>query len=174
LGDKARSKVSMSNIKLLNEVFKIDNCDEFVSELYGYLIDKINSHQELNDVEEVAYLLLSMKLDIEMEGFVDLFHQLYSLRECFVVEQSLRKFGLHKLADLFSEAKRIFINGNNNLTQEEYEQIDPFLLGKTQSHRFGEIGDLILAENSEIYKIPDYVCDFIKSKRTILLKEHDS
>jgi hypothetical protein len=62
----------MSNTKLLYEVFNIDDCDEFVSELYGYLIDKINLHQELNDFEEVAYLLLILLEETQVIGLTKL------------------------------------------------------------------------------------------------------
>jgi hypothetical protein len=164
----------MPKTKPLNEIINIAKCNELVSEFYSYLIEKKNSKQELNDIEEVVYLLVSMLLDIEMEGFVDLFHQLYSLKDCLVVEDNLRQFGLHKLADLFSEAKLIYINGKLDITQEEYKQINPFILDEIHGRRFDEIGDLILAEDSEIYKIGDCICEFIKSNRRILLKSHAS
>jgi len=160
----------MPQVKSLNEILSITDCNELVSEFYSYLIEKKNSNRKLNDIEEVVYLLVSMLLDIEMEGFIDLFHQLYSLRECLVVEQNLRQFGLHKLADLFSEAKSIYIKGKFDITQEEYEQIDPFTLDEMQSRRFEEIGETILAKDSEIYRLGDSVCQFIKSNSAILHK----
>jgi len=164
----------MPKVKSLNEILNIAECNELVSGFYSYLVEKKNSKQELNNVEEVVYLLVSMLLDIEMEGFVDLFHQLYSLRDCLVVEHNLRQFELYKLADLFSEAKLIYINGKLDITQEEYKQLNPFFLDEIQGRRFDEIGDLILAENSEIYEIGDCICNFIKSNRTAFLKCHAS
>ena len=143
----------MPKAKPLNEILNIAECNELVSEFYSYLIEKKNSKQRLNDIEEVVYLLLSMLLDIEMEGFVDLFHQQYSLKECLIVEQNLRQFGLHKLADLFSEGKSIYIKSKFGITQEEYEQISLSMLDETQIQRLDEIGEIILARESEIYLV---------------------
>jgi len=164
----------MPNVKPLNEILNITDCNKLVSEFYAYLVEKKNKNHKLNEIEEVTYLLVSMLLDIEMEGFVDLFHQLYSLRECLVVEQNLRQFGLNKLADLFSEGKSIYINSKFDITPEEYEQIDLSMFDETQTHRLDEIGEMILAKESEIYEIGDQICQFIKNNRTILLKSYDS
>jgi hypothetical protein len=164
----------MRQTKSLHEILNITDCNELISGFYSYLVEKKNSNQKLNDVEDVVYLLVSMLLDIEMEGFVDLFHQLYSLQDCIVVEQNLRRFRLHKLANLFNEAKLIYINGNLDITQEEYKEISPVIPDEIQSRRFEEISDLVLAEDSEIYKIGDCVCDFVKSNRIVLLEAYDS
>jgi len=160
----------MPKAKPLNEILNIAECNELVSEFYSYLIEKKNSKQELNDVEDVVYLLVNLLLDIEMEGFVDLFHQQYSLRECLIVEQNLRQFGFYTLADLFSEGKSIYIKSKFDITQEEYRQIDLSTLDETQNYRLNEIGKIILAKDSEIYHLGDYICQFIKTNITILQK----
>jgi len=160
----------MPKVKSLNEILNIAECNELVSGFYSYLVEKKNSKRELNNVEEVVYLLVSMLLDIEMEGFVDLFHQQYSLRECLIVEQNLRQFGLHKLADLFSEGKSIYIKNKLDITQEEYENIDLSVFDEAQNRRLDEIGEIVLAKDSEIYHLGDYVCQFIKTNSTILQK----
>jgi hypothetical protein len=116
----------------------------------------------LQPIEEEVYLVLSMLLDIEMEGFVDLFHQLYSWHECSVVEATLRKIDLHNLADLFTEAKLIFSNGKRNLTEEEYQAIDPF--GNDERwQRFDTIGKQMLVEGSEIYLIGERICSYVQA-----------
>ena len=165
--------IRMPKIKSLNEILSITDCNKLVADFYGYLLEKKNSNRKLNDVEEVVYLLVSMLPDIEMEGFIDLFHQLYSLRECLVIEQNLRQFGLHKLADLFSEGKALYIKSRIDITQEEYEEIDISAFDETQNSRFNEIGDLILAKDSEIYQLGEYICQFIKSNSVILQNNHE-
>jgi hypothetical protein len=157
----------MPKAKSLNEILNIAECNELISRFYSYLVEKKNSKQELNDVEEVVYLLVSMLLDIDMEGFVDIFHQQYSLRECLIVEHDLRQFGLHKLADLFSEGKSIYIKNKFDITEEEYEEIDLSTLDEAQNRRLDEIGEIILAKDSEIYHLGIYVCQFIKTNGTV-------
>src|SRR5215207_6447461 len=132
----------MPKAKPLNEILNIAECNELVSEFYSYLIEKKNSKQELNDVEDVVYLLVNLLLDIEMEGFVD----------------------------LFSEGKSIYIKSKFDITQEEYRQIDLSTLDETPNYRLNEIGKIILAKDSEIYHLGDYICQFIKTNITILQK----
>ncbi len=103
-----------------------------------------------------------MRLDIEMEGFVDLFYQLYSLRECSIIETHLRAFGLHQLAALFAEAKQLYTGGKLDITDEEYSAIDPFGMDE-RWQRFDAIGEQILAEDSELYKLEEYVCAYVKA-----------
>lgn len=141
-------------------ILGIADCEQLCSELYSYFIEKRGS---LNELEEEAYLLLGMLPDIEMEGFADLFYQRYSLRECAIVENSLRKLGLGKLAGLFGEAKSIYLRGRIDITQEEYEQLAPFMLDEMQGSRFDAIGDLFVAHDSEIYLIPERLCQYLKA-----------
>ena len=51
------------------------------------------------------------------------------------------------------EAKNIFIRRNPEITQEEYEQLEPFSLDDENSRRFDEIGELFWVEGSELYQI---------------------
>ncbi|MDP9315981.1 MAG: DMP19 family protein [Chloroflexota bacterium] len=145
----------------ISEILTLD-CADFIVQFYNYLTDKQRVHQPLTEIEEVAYLLLTMRLDIEMEGFVDLFYQLYSLRECSIVETHLRAFGLHQLAALFAEAKQLYTGGKLDITDEEYSAIDPFGTDE-RWQRFDAIGELILAEDSELYKLEEYVCAYVKA-----------
>lgn len=162
----------MQKTKQLNEILETNDCNTMVAEFYFFLVEKRLKHK-LNEVEEVVYLLLNMLPDIEMEGFVDLFHQMYSLNECMIVERSLRQLEFNQLADLFSEAKSIFIRGRVNITQEEYEQIAPFAYEETQTgRRFDEIGELFLAKDSEIYRLGDGLCKFIKANSEFLIKSN--
>ena len=162
----------MHHVKSLNEILEINDCNELVSEFYFFVSDKKSFKLELNKIEEVAYLLLSMLPSIEMDSILDLFHQLYSLDECVVVEKSLRQFELNKLADLFNEAKSIFINNKSNITQEEYKQIDLGTINENQDRRLDEISKMILAKDSEIYRLGDCLCKFIKSNSEVLMKSN--
>jgi hypothetical protein len=164
-----RPNINMHKAQSINEIVLIKDCNELVAEFYFFLSEK-NLKYKLNEIEEVVYLLLNMLSSIEMDGFVDLFHQQYSLRECLIVENSLRQFEFNKLADLFSEAKSIFINNKFDITQEEYEQIPPFAYEeRPNGERFNEIGELFLAKDSEIYHLGDGLCKFIKSNGEFLL-----
>jgi hypothetical protein len=144
----------------LSEILQLEG-GEFGVAFYDYLVARKNSAEPLGPVEEEAWLLLTMLLDIEMEGFVDLFYQLYSLRECSIVQAGLQKLGLHRLARLFGEAFSIYIDGNADITEEQYRQIDWENGGRWP--RFDAIGEEILAEGSEIYLIGDRVEQYVKA-----------
>src|SRR5207237_1086703 len=123
--------------------------NDFGIAFYDYLSAKTGNDERLNSVEHEAWLLMTMLLDIEMEGFEDLFYQFYSLEECRIVETTLKKLELHKLACLFAEAKTLYIGGRTDITEDEYRAIDPWTntLGKNDGwSRFEAIGEEILAE----------------------------
>jgi hypothetical protein len=150
----------MAQKKTIPEILALDRPD-LVYELIEFISEKRRTGQVLLPIEEEVYLALSMLLDIEKQGFVDLFYQFYTLRETYVVESVLRKLELNRLAGLFSEARSIFTNGRIELTEEEYKEIYPF--GNDERwQRFDEIGDEILAEDSEIYLIGDRVCAYVR------------
>lgn len=151
----------MTLTKPLQELLSLD-CPDLGVELIGYVTRKLNTGQPLLPIEEEVYLVGLMLAVIEMEGFVDLFHQFYSWRQCTVVEEALRKLDLHKLADLFVEAKYIFTRGQRNLTIEEYHAID-IDDGDERWQRFDAIGDEILANESEIYLIGERICGYLKA-----------
>ena len=150
----------MAQNKTITEILAL-GCPDLVNEFYELVSEKRSSGQDLLPIEEEIYLALSMLLDIEKQGFVDLFYQFYTLRETYVVESFLRKLELNRLAELFSEARLIFTNARLGFTEEEYKEIYPF--GNDERwQRFAEIGDEILAEESEIYLIGDCVCEYVK------------
>ena len=150
----------MAQKKTIAEILALD-CPDLVYELIEFVSEKRRAGQALLPIEEEIYLALSMLLDIEKQGFVDLFYQFYTLRETYVVESMLRKLELNRLAELFSEVRAIFTNGRIELTEEEYKEIYPFG-NDARWQRFDEIGDEILAEESEIYLIGDRVCNYVK------------
>ena len=151
----------MAQKKTITEILAL-NCPELITELYGFVSEKRRTGQALLAIEEETYLALSMLLDIEMEGFVDLFHQLYTLRETYIVESMLHKLELKRLAELFSEARSIFTDGKVELTEEEYKEINPFG-HDVRWQRFDEIGNEILAEGSEIFLMGDRVCTYVRA-----------
>jgi len=154
----------MKPVKPFQEILALD-CPDLEVGLIGYITLKLNAGQPLLPIEEEMYLVGLMLIDIEMEGFVDLFHQFYSWRQCTVVEAALRKLDLHRLADLFVEAKYIFTKGQRNLTEEEYHSID-IDDGDERWQRFDAIGDEILANDSEIYLIGERICSYLKVNRS--------
>jgi hypothetical protein len=166
--ENKKSMVTLPRIKPLVEILANDDCDWLCLELDTFVGDKKFAGKPLHPVETVVYLLVSMLPRIEMDGFIDLFHQAYSLDECAIVEDSLREFGLYRLADLFAEAKQIFIGGRMNITQAEYEEIDPFQ-DDEKWKRFDEIGDQVLAPDSEIYQFVEPLCRYIRENAAELL-----
>src|SRR5262249_17646445 len=100
------------------------------------------------------------------EGFCDLFYQQYSLSDCARLESFMRELNLHQLADWFAEAKAIYCRRRNDLTEEEYQQLDPFSLGDTEGKRFDEIGELFIGDRSELYDIGWRIRDYANQKRS--------
>src|SRR5689334_6753007 len=141
----------MSPSRSMREILEIEDCNKLVAEFFFFLEDKKNSRAVFNDLEWSTWLLLNLLPGMEMEGIEDLFHQLYSLEECELVEKYLRQLQLDELADLFGEAKSIYIGHRSQITQAEYRQIDPFALEESQLHRLEEIGKTILKKGSQIY-----------------------
>jgi hypothetical protein len=135
--------------------------DEFQVAFYDYLVAKRAAAVPLDPVEQEAWLLLTMLLDIEMEGFVDIFYQLYSLRDCAIVQAGLEKLGLNHLSRLFAEAFSIYVGGKAAITEEEYRQIQPFDRSGPWL-RFDAIGEEVLSEGSEIYLIGERVERYVK------------
>jgi hypothetical protein len=154
----------MSGSKRLEDILSISNCDQLCAALYNYVISKLANNEELSDVEEKIYLLISMLPDIEMEGFIDLFYQFYSLRECIVVEETLKVLGLCNLANLFRKAKDIYLHGNENiLSDQDFHGLYDHL-SEEQRCQIYEIGGEILAEGSEIYQIANRLCQYIRDE----------
>lgn len=140
---------------------------EFGVAFYDYLVEKKNRRQTLHPVEEEAWLVLTMQFDIEMEGFVDLFYQLYSLRDCAIVDACLKKLGLHRLAELFLEAKQLYVGGQTAITEAKYQSINPWkdTLGKNDGwSRFEAIEKEFLAPGSELFMVWDRVESYVKDK----------
>ena len=122
-----------------------------------------------SEVEEEAYLILSMLPEAEINGFGSLFYQLYTLQQCATVENGLRKLGLVQIAALFSEAKLIYLRGRTSVTEEEYRELDPFNLDIEQARRFDQISDQIRSGDSGLYYIDDRLCQYFKSNLAALL-----
>ena len=133
----------------IDEILKLD-CAEFVIEFYRYVIDKKN-RQVLSSIEKSVYLVLSMLPDTEMEGFADLFMQMYSQEDFQVIEKLLRQLDLNILADQLINAKRLFavLDGVSEDDQRWRE--------------FDEIGKNVMAEGSQLYLTHQRVCAWIKA-----------
>jgi len=100
----------------LAEILALDGA-EFGPAFYDYLTHKKNGGEPLDAIEDEAWLLLSMLLDIELEGLIDLFYQFYSLRDCDIVEAGLKKLGLH---DIGRRCQAVYTGGRTDITEEEY------------------------------------------------------
>jgi hypothetical protein len=135
------------------------------NDYYGYLAKKRTAGESVNEFEEVVYLLVNILLITEMEGFIDLFYQAFSLRQCRVVARSLDELGLDKLAALFTEALNIYLNGRSNISEEEFKAINPFEMRQECGQRFDEISMQILAPDSEIYLLEEPHCQFLRANK---------
>lgn len=152
----------MSLVGVPSEVLMFEGA-AFEKALYEHLSNKRESSLALSSVEEEAWLLLVMLPRIEMEGFVDLFYQCYSLKDCAIVQTALRKLELNRLAQGFAEAFSIYSNGNAEITEQEYRLIDPF--GNSEHwNRFDQIGEELLAPSSEIYLISERLELYVKGQ----------
>lgn len=153
--------------KTFTEIWEISDPLKFVHELRQYLTDKkIFRKLELNSTENTFYLLAEMQAVIEAEGFVDLFDQEYSLKDCALVENGLRELGLHKLAGLFSEAKSIYTRHNPEITQNMYENLNPFQLPKKEGKRFDQIADEFYKNGSQLFQIPSKLAIYARNKQS--------
>jgi len=158
-----KKKQESAPVALPRGILDVTKPFDFCADLFGYLVDKRASGQSLSQVEQVAYSLLDMGPTIQMDGFVDLFYQAYSLRECAIVEEYLRRLGLSKLADLFAEAKSLYVQGRSDITEEAYREIDPFAMTGEEGARFDELGEMATADGSELWLIPDRVFEYVKA-----------
>ena len=140
--------------KSLQEIWDIQDSNDFVYELHEYIFDKKwNKKKKLSKPEHVFYMLDSMLSWIEMEGFADLFYQQYSLNDCYLVEEGLKELGANELASLFSEAKNIYIRHQTDIDQIQYEELEPFSLSENEGKRFDQIGEEIYSDKSELFDL---------------------
>ncbi len=154
--------------KTIGEILSLSDCGELVSEYLSYIAKKQVAREPLNEIEEVVYLLVNILAISEMEGFVDIFYQAYSLRQCRVVSRSLSELGLYKLAGLFTDALDIYLNGLSDISEEEFGAINPFEIGQERFQKFDEISDRILTHDSEIYLLEKPLCEYIRTNMEIL------
>ncbi|MEP6895306.1 MAG: DUF4375 domain-containing protein [Chloroflexota bacterium] len=137
----------------ISQIFEIDNPENFIINLFHYLTIKSNAGESFTESERLSFLLLSFEPTIAINGFIDLFHQAYTFDECRIVESGLKTLGLIKLAELFSEAKQIYLRHKLNITDEEYKELEPFGFDKKESKRLDEIEKLVWERESELYQI---------------------
>ncbi len=138
------------------------DCDSLVNAVYVGAVAKVASNEELSNVEEKVYLLTNMLTYSEMEGFISLFDQFFSLRDCIVVEETLSLIGLIKLADLFRRARDIYMGGiQGSLSEDDFHALY-LQLSEERLYKINEIGVEILAEGSEIYQIANKLCPYVK------------
>ena len=153
-------------VKDLGEIWGIENPDTLVSELASFLSHKKYAREApLNETEHAFLLLASMQSWIEMEGFQDLFYQQHTLADCHLVENTLRDLGAERLAQLLAEARDIYTRHRPDMTQEEYEQLDPFNLPTADGRRFDEIADAVYAKDSQLFGLSIRLAEFAKQHR---------
>lgn len=153
-------------IKEFNEIWAISKREEFAYELSKFIGHKLHTRKlPLSRTEHSFHLVSDMQSTIEMEGFQDLFYQAYSLSDCVLVENVMREIGADRLADLFAEAKTIYMRRKTDLTEAEYQKLDPFDLPEPDGSRFDEIAELFYASGSQLFELGDRLADFARKHR---------
>jgi len=161
--EAARGLSWPTEIRTLEEIWKLQDSPELVREL-----DNLLSHKRfvrkvpLSEIEHAFLLVASMPTSIMMEGFQDLFYQQYSLADCHVVEATLRELGAERLAQPMEEARGIYTRHRPDISQEEYEQLDPFDLPDLDGRRFDEIAELVSADDSELFELDTPLAEFAR------------
>ena len=121
----------------------------------------------LSLTEHAFDLLSNMQSWIEMEGFHDLFYQAYSLSDCILVESVMRQIGADRLAELFVEAKTIYMRHKTDLTEEEFQKLSPFDLPDPDGSRFDEIAEQFYASDSQLFELGERLADFARKHRIV-------
>jgi hypothetical protein len=150
----------------LDSIFAIED-PETVSEELGYFILYKGSvaRQQRNPTEDLFLKIEQMSGYIQSGGFGDLFYQQYSLADCVRIEEALREMQLSGLADLFAEAKAIYTGHRESLTEDEYQELDPFSLSGEEGRRFDEIGKLFEADDSGIHLLPVRLATYARQRQ---------
>lgn len=161
----------MQKSRDLNVIVNLSDCNEMLLALIDFVFTKRLVKERVNRVAESIYLVLDMLPSMEMDGIDSLFHERYSLQECVIVENFLRELRFNRLADLFANAKFVFVGGRLDITQAEYEQIDLAQMQPTQSSELDQIADRILESGSEIYLTGEFLCDYIRSHKEDILTD---
>ena len=153
-------------VKKFEDIWTTLDPEKLVYELDNYLSHKHHVRKlPLSQTERGFLLLASMQSWIEMEGFHDLFYQQYSLSDCVLVERVMREIGVERLADLFTEAKRIYMRHRTNLTEDDFKQLDPFDLPEPDAARFDEIAEAVYASDSELFLLADGLARYARNHR---------
>lgn len=153
-------------VKEFDEIWAISNKEEFTYELSKFIGHKLHARKlTLSRPEHAFHLLSDMQSTIEMEGFQDLFYQAYSLSDCLLVENAMRESGANRLAELFVEAKSIYLRRRTDLTEEEYQKLDPFDIPEPDGSRFDEIAEQFYASDSQLFELGERLADFARKHR---------
>jgi hypothetical protein len=77
----------------------------------------------------------------------------------------MREMGLHQLADWFAEARLIYCRRRTDLTEDAYDDLEPFSLDESDGRRFDEIGELFIGNDSELFKIAAPIKAYVMQHR---------
>jgi Domain of unknown function (DUF4375) len=131
-------------VKPLEEIWELSQAQDFNYELTRFLWQKQdNQTASLTQTEHAFELLSSMGWQVATQGFQDLFFQQYTLSDCVLVEQTLREIGAIQVAELFGEAKEIYSRHKTDLSEEEFQSLNPFDFSEPDGSRFDEIANII-------------------------------
>jgi hypothetical protein len=152
--------------KQFDEIWSISDKPEFAWQLGNFINYKVHGRKvAISRTEHAFDLVLHMQTRIEMEGFFDLYYQAYTLSDCLLVENVLREIGADRLADLFLEAKIIYMQHKIDLTEEEFRKLDSFDLPEPDGSRFSEIEEQVYADDSQLFELGERLADYARKHR---------
>jgi hypothetical protein len=138
----------------LDEIWNVQDADAFAGALIDYLYDKESKRRlPLSGCEQNVRDISNLYASICIDGFNSLFYQVFSLADCHRVEAAMREMGLRQLADWFAEARLIYCRRRTDLSEEAYDNLEPFSLDGPEGLRFDEIGKLFVGDESELFRI---------------------
>jgi hypothetical protein len=144
--------------KPLNEIWAIEDADTFAGELMRYLLDKQLRGFALSVIEQDVYDICRIDFEACCNSFSSLYYNnVFTLADCRRVAAVMHEMGLHQLESWFTEALLIYCRGRTDLTQAEFDELEPFPLPEEQGRRFDEIARQFLGHDSELYKIAEPV-----------------
>lgn len=116
--------------KSLEEILKLNDCEEKINEVYKYLLKKSeygNNLNNLNSKEKNIYLVMEYEIEMSDGGFEQFF---YSDVSNYVedVYHALLVLNAQESANLLKEAIELFPNGHIPFEQGEREKLLKILL----------------------------------------------
>jgi hypothetical protein len=133
---------------LPREIFKMKSDAKIEHELGNHcFMKKIRFSQNLTDTEAIFDCMKHIGSNIMGDGFLSLFHEIFTPEDFKKVCDAFTEVGGLKLRDLLCEAWGIYTKGKSFISAEELRAIPVRRFNtKEMMDRFDQIGDEVVAE----------------------------